>query len=105
MPSNDARVTDPIDTGDPEQLSLEILRLRDLVRGSEARIGELTTRLARLDEQRKLSEAEWIHRMEHTDRQLEAAIERVDAVESSTSWRVGQLLLTPVRWWRRVMSS
>lgn len=101
MPSNDASNIDPIASGDPEQLTLEILRLRDLLRGAEAQIGELTTRLERLDEQRRLSEAQWTHRIQHTDRQLAAAIERAEAIESSTSWRIGQLVLTPVGLWRR----
>ncbi len=105
MTSHGHDSTDPIETGDVEQLTLEILRLRDIVRGCDAQVGELTTRLARLDEQRRLSEAQWIHRMEHTDRQLEAALERVDAIESSRSWRIGQLVLTPVRWWRKLTSS
>ena len=101
MSPNDASNVDPITSGDPDLLTLEILRLRDLLRGAEAQVGELTTRLARLDEQRRLSEAQWVHRMEHTDRELAASIERVEAIESSTSWRIGQLVLTPVGLWRK----
>ena len=92
---------DPTSSGDPDLLTMEILRLRDLLRGAEAQIGELTTRLARLDEQRRLSEAQWIHRMEQTDHQLAEATERVVAIESSTSWKIGQLVLTPVGLWRK----
>ena len=101
MSTNDASNTDPISSGDPEQLVLEILRLRDLLRGAEAQAGELTTRLARLDEHRRLSEQEWAHRIEHTDRQLADATERAEALESSTSFRIGQLLLSPVGLWRK----
>lgn len=101
MTHTNASNVDPITSGDPDLLTLEILRLRDLLRGAEAQIGELTTRLARLDEQRRLSEAQWIHRMEQTDRELVAATERVEAIESSTSWRIGQLVLTPVGLWRK----
>jgi hypothetical protein len=100
MSANEPR-RDPLDSDDVEPLKLEILRLRDLVRGGEARIGELTTRLARLDEQRKVSEQMWIDRTEHTDRQLAAARERADALAASTSWRIGQLVLRPVELWRR----
>ena len=94
---------DPISSGDVEALTLEVLRLRDLLRGAEAQIGELSTRLERLDEQRRLSEEMWAHRMEHTDRQLAEAVTRAQAIESSTSWRIGQLALTPVALWRRLM--
>ena len=105
MSTNDSMNIDPIESGDPDQLKLEILRLRDLVRGAEAQVGELTTKLARLDEQRRLSEAQWIHRMEHTDHQLAAAAERIEAIESSRSWKIGQFILAPVRWWRKLSSS
>ena len=101
MARNDASNVDPIASGDPDLLALEILRLRDLLRGAEAQVGELTTRLARLDDQRRLSEAQWRHRMEHTDRELAAASERAAAIESSTSWRIGQFVLAPVGMWRR----
>lgn len=103
-PNNPANV-DPIESGDAELLALEVLRLRDLLRGAEAQIGELTTRLSRLDEQRRLSEAQWLHRIEQADRELAAAIERAEAIESSTSWRIGQLVLTPVGLWRKSRSS
>lgn len=101
MASNDVSDIDPIASGDPNLLAMEVLTLRDLLRGAEAQIGELTTKLARLEEQRRLSEAQWIHRMEHTDRQLDAAIERVSAIEASTSWKIGQLVLKPVGLWRK----
>jgi hypothetical protein len=94
---------DPALSGDVERLTLEVLRLRDIVRGSEAQIGELTTRLSRLDEQRKISEQLWIDRLEHTDRQLAEAVARAAALESSTSWRVGQFILRPVDVWRRAV--
>ena len=105
MPSNATSPIDPVESGDLEQLTLETLRLRDLLRGAEARIGELTTRLERLDEQRRLSEAMWAERMEHTDLQLARAIERAEAIETSTSWRIGQFILAPVGLWRRTTRS
>lgn len=92
---------DPALSGDVERLRLEVLRLRDIVRGNEAHIGELTTRLARLDEQRKISEQMWIHRLDHVERQLGAALDRSASLEASTSWRIGQLVLRPVHLWRR----
>lgn len=97
--------TDPLLSGDTEQLSLEVLRLRDLVRGAEAQVGELTTRLARLDENRKLSEAQWAYRMEHTDRQLQAATDRCGAMEASSSWKIGQFVLKPISLWRATRRS
>jgi len=102
MSTND---TDPVLSGDTEQLSLEVLRLRDLLRGAEAQIGELTTRLDRLDEHRKLSEAQWAHRMEHTDRQLDAAMDRCAAMETSSSWKIGQFVLKPISMWRAARPS
>jgi hypothetical protein len=98
-PGTDAG-TDPVLSGDTEQLSLEVLRLRDLLRGAQAQIGELTTRLARLDEHRKHSAELWEHRIDHTDRQLQAATDRCEAMESSTTWKIGRLVLTPVSLWR-----
>jgi len=97
--------TDPALSGDTEQLSLEVLRLRDLLRGAEAQVGELTTRLARLDEHRKLSEAQWAHRMDHTDRQLDAATDRCAAMEESSSWKIGQFVLKPISLWRAARRS
>ena len=92
---------DPVLSGDVERLRLEVLRLRDTVKGNEAHIGELSTRLARLDEQRKISEQMWIDRLDHTERQLAAALERSASLEASTSWKIGQLVLRPVHLWRR----
>jgi len=97
--------TDPALSGDTERLSLEVLRLRDLLRGAEAQIGELTTRLARLDEHRKLSEAQWAHRIEHTDRQLDAATDHCAAMEASSSWKIGQFVLKPISLWRAARRS
>jgi hypothetical protein len=93
---------DPVVSRDPELLVLEVLELRDLVRGAEAKIGELQTRLARLDAQRSRSEELWAHRMDHTDRQLTAAEQRVTMLETSTSWRIGQFVLRPLAVWRRI---
>jgi chromosome segregation ATPase len=94
---------DPVATGDVERLSVEVLRLRDLVHGYEAEIGELDTRLSRLDEQRKHSERLWQERLEHTERDLARAVDRAAAIEASTSWRLGQFLLKPVDVWRRTI--
>ena len=93
---------DPAMSGDPELLVLEVLELRDLLRGAEAKVGELQTRLARLDAQRARSEELWAHRMDHTDRQLAAAEQRVAMVETSASWRIGQFVLRPIALWRRI---
>ncbi len=94
--------SDPILGGDMERMTLEILRLRDLLCGADAQIGELETRLSRLDAQRAHSERLWIERLEHTDRQLEDAQQQVLAVHASSSWRIGQFVLKPVAAWRRV---
>ena len=96
------RSIDPVISRETEPLVLEVVELRDLLRGAEARIGELQTRLARLDAQRARSEELWAHRMDHTDRQLAAAERRVDMLETSTSWRIGQFVLRPVALWRRI---
>lgn len=93
---------DPVLSGDAELLVLEVLRLRDLLRGAEAQVGELQTRLSRLDAQRAHSERLWSERMDHTDRQLAAAEDRRAAMEASTSWRIGQHVLRPVAAWRRI---
>ena len=102
MTASAAHDPDPINTGDAQLMTLEIMRLRDLLRGAEAQIGELQTRLSRLDAQRAHSERLWIERLDHTDRQLEAAQKKVQAMESSTSWKIGQFVLRPVAAWRRV---
>ena len=86
----------------PERLVLEILELRDLLRGAEATIGELQTRLARLDAQRARSEELWVQRIDHTDRQLAAAEQRFAMLETSTSWKIGQFVLRPIALWRRL---
>lgn len=96
------RSIDPVISRETEPLVLEVLELRDLLRGAEARIGELQTRLVRLDAQRARSEELWAHRMDHTDRQLAAAEQRVEMLETSTSWRIGQFVLRPVALWRRI---
>lgn len=88
-------------SGDIELMTLEILQLRDLVRGADAKVGELQTRLSRLDAQRAQSERLWSERTEHTEALLEAAHQRVAAMESSTSWKIGQFVLAPVAVWRR----
>lgn len=92
---------DPVVSGDVETLKLEVLRLRDTLRGNEAHIGELTARLSRLDEHRRISEQMWTERLEHTQRQLTAAQDRAASIEASTSWRIGQFVLRPVHLWRR----
>jgi hypothetical protein len=101
-PSAGESTLDPLTSRDPELLVLEVLELRDLLRGAEAKIGELQTRIARLDAQRSHSAELWAHRMDHTDRQLAAAEQRVAMLESSTSWRIGQFVLRPLALWRRI---
>jgi hypothetical protein len=95
---------DPLASRDVELMALEILNLRDLLRGAEAHVGELETRLARLDAQRAHSERMWTERMEHTERMLIAADEQVRALRASRSWRIGQFVLRPVTVWRRLAS-
>jgi hypothetical protein len=87
---------DPIDSQDVEKLVLEVLRLRDLIRGCEAQIGELETRLSRLDAQRAISEDLWQARTDSVERQRDDAMTRASAIEASTSWRVGQFVVRPL---------
>jgi hypothetical protein len=96
---------DPLLTGDTDAMAREILHLRDLLRGAEAQVGELETRLDRLDAQRAHSERLWIERLDHTDRQHDAAQQQLTAIQQSRSWRIGQLILSPVAAWRRIISS
>jgi len=97
--------SDPISSGDPEQMALEILRLRDLVAGAEAKIGELTTRISRLDADRAHSASLWQERIANTEHELAVARsfeQRNTELLNSTSWKLGQILLLPVAAWRRV---
>ena len=101
-PSEAQSSADPAISRNPERLVLEILELRDLLRGAEATIGELQTRLARLDAQRARSEELWLQRSDHTDRQLAAAEQRMVMLQTSTSWKIGQFVLRPIAFWRRL---
>ena len=101
-PSEAQSSADPAISRNPERLVLEILELRDLLRGAEATIGELQTRLARLDAQRASSEELWLQRSDHTDRQLAAAEQRMVMLQTSTSWKIGQFVLRPIAFWRRL---
>jgi hypothetical protein len=96
---------DPIASGDPEQMTLEILRLRDLLAGAEAKIGELSTRISRLDAERAHSASLWQERIANTEHELAVAKtfeQRNAELLASTSWKLGQILLRPVAVWRRV---
>ena len=86
-------------------MALEILRLRDLLAGAEAKIGELTTRISRLDADRQHSASLWQERIANTEHELAVARsfeQRNAELLGSTSWKLGQLLLRPVAAWRRI---
>jgi chromosome segregation ATPase len=90
--------SDPMLSADVDALRLEILRLRDLLAGAEARAGELSTRLERLEANRVRSEELWQVRVANTEHELAIARDHElahQAILSSTSWRVGRAIVSP----------
>ena len=90
-------------TDDVVALQLEVLRLRDRVIGAEAEIGELTTRLSRLDAQRQFGEEAMHAHLTHATDALDRAREREREIMQSTSWRLGQAIVRPLAALKRAL--
>ena len=92
-------------TGEAD-LVLEVLRLRDRVHGLRAENAELSARLAAATEssalQKELNPEDVIEHLELVVHDLDFQLKQV---RSSTTWRVGRLVLAPVRVRRRQTSS
>ncbi|MFM8866744.1 MAG: hypothetical protein ACKOFZ_00400 [Ilumatobacteraceae bacterium] len=73
------------------RLEMELLQNRDYVRGLMAEIGELQDRLAKQ------------HRDLH--REVRKKNNQIDQLKKSATWRIGRLLMTPVRLLRRILKS
>jgi len=73
------------------QLEMELLQNRDFVRGLMAEIGELQVRLAKQ------------HRDLH--REVRKKNNQLEQLKKSSTWKIGRLMMTPVRLLRRIQKS
>lgn len=83
---------------DAKELQLEVLRLRDAIFGLRAEKAELSARMHAQTEAAHLgAEADSNDAVEHLELVVHDLQVQLAAIKSSTTWRVGRLLVSPVR--------
>lgn len=82
---------------------LEILRLRDEVFGLKAELEEAKNRIERtLNEDNELKIYSAAGLISYLEAQVEAHVREVALIRSSWTWRVGRIMMTPVRVLKKV---
>ena len=88
-------------TEDPQDLQIEVLRLRDMVIGLRAENAELAaTSMAAAERASLISTPDAEDVVENLELVVHDQQIQLDAIKRSTTWRIGRLLLSPVRWLR-----
>ncbi len=80
------------------ELRLQVLRLRDELIGSEAKLGEARERLSRMADRSKRIEDLATLRVAHVENELaigEMYRGQVELILASTTWRVGRAIVSP----------
>lgn len=84
--------------GELEELRMQVLRLRDELIGSEAKLGEARERLSRMEDRCRRIEDLATLRVAHVENELalgEMYRGQVELILASTTWRVGRAIVSP----------
>lgn len=89
----------------PKELELEILRLRDELIGAAAEMGELRAQLnARSLDEHSKELVQAVANTKELKRRLKAAEQQLDEIKGSASWKLGNLIIRPFSFLKRLIS-